>query len=204
METQINSLLSLIASKISANAAIEAANKNAETALIIAYISAATSIVACLIGVYFNYKNTNKILHNEYLKTYKKIITAERINWIGKLRKDLAKFISLGEISIANKVANKKVNKSIPDEKVLEVMEQLYFYKAMVELRINPEEDDVPKAMNELLETVSKKWEESDFDVEFNNAKKSVAKLSMLSRRFNKKEWDVVRSEARDKEDKQK
>lgn len=182
------------------------------TTIIAAVLAGIVAIIVCAINNWYAKKkidndqinflktleaNSEKLtadLYAQSSKTYKELITTERIKWVNALRESMAELLSryqeigLLKIQIAEeeRTQNMVINHT---DKIREIGK----YEFLVKLRLNPKE----KEFLEQLETVSKKVVGARTLESLVAADNAVQEFSNSCQILLKKEWDHIKEEAK-------
>lgn len=181
------------------------------TTIISAAFAGIVAIIVCAINNWYANKKINidqknffKTLeaNNEKLqadlyaqssKTYKELITTERIKWINALRESMAELLSRYQeiVLLKAKIGEEPTTQLINDH--LEKIRELIKYEYLVKLRLNPNE----MKFLEQLSLVSGKVINASTQDALCDADKHVQYFVDLCQKLLKKEWDFVKNEAK-------
>ena len=144
-------------------------------------IAAGAVIATLLLGLYNLYVNRRIINRTQFIDT----ITAERINWLEKIRLDISRFSGLTSFWV-------KSLQNIESEESNEVLKEIDVLRVMIKLRLNPEGKHDQEIMR-LLDVVSQLTNETDLSV----LNGELEKLTIHSQKLLKEEWERVKKESR-------
>lgn len=146
-------------------------------AIIVPIIAALIASVAALIAAYFNWKQNRKL---RYINT----ITASRIQWIDKIRSDIAEFCSkCWQLSVGYNHMSK--------EESIELKANIDRLKAVINLQLNPKEELSKRIIDRLDEIFG-----LIHNIDFNSFLSNIQYLVEESQVLLKIEWEKAKKEA--------
>jgi len=190
------------------------------TTLLSAIFGGSVAIVVCYINnrqakeslartLDANEKKLKADMHSQSSKTYKELVTAERIKWLNLLRESMAEYMSQTYILL-----NLSVNRDFLSGESKQAANRIFFQKQiehnyksinasfLVQLRLNPNQDNHKKLieyMNELDQKVVK-YLKADSENESLSlsfcVREEVEVFAIKCQELLKEEWDHVKKEA--------
>ena len=140
------------------------------------------TFVAALLGALLGSLGTYFTLRFNYNQLYAQTVSSNRMEWINVWRENVSTFVACAEILHKH---------DAPDDKLIEVEQELYKAKAMITSRLNLNEKN-HIAMLTLINTFRIQTNDEDFT----NQREAILSLE---RQILKPEWERVKKEARGK-----
>jgi hypothetical protein len=188
-------------------------------------ISSGVTVIACIITGWISYLNTKKTIENnnekikvdilsQSSKTYKELITAERIKWLNEIRLLMAECISKANMIMVLRLVKNTISgeckdtNSFKDETndFFEINAQNLrdFFTAcyLIQFRLNPYQEDHGKILSHISKLENymgaligggSLFKQEEFDV----IGKEIEDMAASCQKLLKSEWELAKREAK-------
>lgn len=187
-----------------------------------AIMAGLAAIIVCFINYWISnkkikadketfYKKLQVDIVSQSSKTYKELITSQRIVWLNLLRESMAEYMSRTYLLLSLK-ANKSFlcgeTQQVDFEDAFVQKQFDPYYEAvkasfLIQLRLNPKQDNhkkLVKDMNDLDQKVAKYLQGEEESLSLSDISIEVQEFAISCQELLKKEWEFVKIEAKPKE----
>lgn len=160
-----------------------------------ALVAIVVSILTCFANNWYNHNKLRADLSTHSKKTYKELITSERIKWVDALREAMADFLSKSHEILVLKFSRLRDEEArkIPFATAYNDL-VCYFLKTsyLIQLRLNPKET----AFLQDLDEMSQKILSAETVFELSEAQKDIKDFADMCQGLLKAEWERIKEES--------